>query len=114
MRKILFLAVLAVILAALFAAVIPVMADDDNTAKAGQRVLAQKEKILQEKKANIGAFVVEMATDRVITGDEMVALNKTVDDFTKPKPRPIIIWSSTNLRQARPECKSGADDQVLL
>lgn len=86
MKKAMFLVVLAVLLVSLFGWAAPVLADDgENFRRAGQKVLAEKEQILLGKKVAIETFVTQIAEDRVVTGDEMIALNKAIDDFARAK-----------------------------
>lgn len=86
MKRLLFFAVLGVLFVSLFGWVAPALADEgDNFKKAGQKVLQEKELVLEEKKAAINTFVAEIAADGLITGDEMIALKAAVDDFTRTK-----------------------------
>lgn len=87
MKRRIFLAVLVVLAAVfLFGWAVPVLADGgDNFRKAGQEVLAEKERLLVERKTLIEEFVEMTLADGVATGKEMLILNKLVDDFWKVK-----------------------------
>lgn len=85
MKKVLFLAVLAVVVALAVTPVVAVANGGDNFQKAGQKVLREKERLLMEQEAAIRWLIGEVVRDRVVTGDEMIALNKEIDYFGQLK-----------------------------
>src|SRR3989344_2540916 len=73
------------IVAFTFSSALPAYAEDGNFAKAGQKVLELKEGVLNAKKAVIERSVQVFAEDRVITAEEVFALNTAIDDFNRTK-----------------------------
>ncbi len=70
----------------LLAAAGSVMADGEaNFKKAGQQVLAEKERLLAEKRDVVFVLASQVAVDQTVTGSEMRALQKGIEDFNRDK-----------------------------
>ena len=85
MKKLFWMVMALLIVAFTFSSALPAYAEDGNFAQAGQKVLELKEGVLNAKKAVIERSVQVFAEDRVITAEEVFALNTAIDDFNRTK-----------------------------
>jgi len=85
LKKLFWMVMALLIVAFTFSSALPAYAEDGNFAQAGQKVLELKEGVLNAKKAVIERSVQVFAEDRVITAEEVFALNTAIDDFNRTK-----------------------------